>query len=179
MINFIEHSSEKYAPRTVANAASSDITFAFACDFKSGGEVLTKRSVLNHGKIYIPVNMSNQTIDYNRILSICKHMEGKTIGKSSLIINIAGNGIYTLKNYGITQYDSDFFIVRMIDEIENYGIKISKIKCGGQTGADESGAKAGLRLSIETEVLAPNGWKFRDINGIDISNEEQFKARFK
>ena len=27
-------------------------------------------------------------------------------------------------------------------------------------------------------ILAPKGWTFRDINGTDISNEQQFKARF-
>lgn len=38
--------------------------------------------------------------------------------------------------------------------------------------------KAAVRLGIPTLCLAPKGWKFRDINGVDISDETQFKARF-
>jgi hypothetical protein len=33
-------------------------------------------------------------------------------------------------------------------------------------------------LGIPTSILAPKGWKFRDVSGTDISNEQQFKARF-
>jgi hypothetical protein len=56
--------------------------------------------------------------------------------------------------------------------------QIESIRTGGQTGIDEAGAKAGINLSLPTTILAPKGWTFRDISGQDISNEQQFKARF-
>ena len=35
-----------------------------------------------------------------------------------------------------------------------------------------------MKLGIPTTILAPKGWKFRDITGKDISNEKQFKSIF-
>jgi hypothetical protein len=60
----------------------------------------------------------------------------------------------------------------------NLKTKIESIRTGGQTGFDEAGAKAAIKLGIPTMILAPKGWTFRDITGKDISNEKQFKARF-
>ena len=61
------------------------------------------------------------------------------------------------------------------DNLEN---QIVSIRTGGQTGIDEAGAKAGIKLQLPTTVLAPKGWTFRNIAGQDISNEQQFKSRF-
>lgn len=44
MIKFIQHSSPKYPPRTYENA-SADATIAFAFDFNTAGEKLTKDAV--------------------------------------------------------------------------------------------------------------------------------------
>ncbi len=80
-----------------------------------------------------------------------------------------------------TQEQCDYFTYKLLYEILNspkLETKIIGIRTGGQTGFDESGAKAGAKLNIPTLVLAPKYWKFRDINGIDISNEKLFKERF-
>jgi hypothetical protein len=69
-------------------------------------------------------------------------------------------------------------LIQEVNNHPNLKNKITSIRTGGQTGIDEAGAKAGLRLGIPTTVLAPKGWTFRDINSKDISNEKQFKDRF-
>lgn len=39
----LEHASPSYAPRTAVNAKTADATLAFAVDFNSAGERLTRR----------------------------------------------------------------------------------------------------------------------------------------
>ena len=41
-IKFLEDTSEGYGHRTYINAASADVTLAFAVDFTTGGEKCTK-----------------------------------------------------------------------------------------------------------------------------------------
>ena len=96
-------------------------------------------------------------------------------------LNIAGNGIYTMKGK-YTQEQVDDFTYELLNRVinsPNLKTKIESIRSGGQTGFDEAGTKAGIKLGLPTLTLAPKGWKFRDINGVDISNEQQFKKRFK
>lgn len=94
-------------------------------------------------------------------------------------LNIAGNGIYTLKNK-FSQEFCDEFVLKLLTKIceRSHKLKISHVRSGGQTGIDESGIKAAKKLNINSEVLAPKNWKFRDISGKDIYNEIEFKKRF-
>ena len=102
------------------------------------------------------------------------------IVKPSITLNIAGNGIYTMKGKYTQQQVDDFTydLLKAVVESPNLKNKIELLRTGGQTGFDEAGAKAAQRLGIKTLVLAPKGWVFRDITGKDISSEEQFKSRF-
>jgi hypothetical protein len=87
--------------------------------------------------------------------------------------------IYRLKDTFIKNQQSlDYFIYHFISLLIDSGLKINQIRTGGQSGADEAGAKAGIKLGIPTLVLAPNKWQFRDIDGKDIFNENAFKERF-
>lgn len=177
MINFIEHTKIGYAARTEQNIKNSDITLAFAIDFISAGEQLTKRLCLENNKYYSPIFIPN---DLTINLSLLRFVTGKVKQAGQLfdpIVNIAGNGIYTLKSMNFTQGDIDIYIYKYLSKIHEI-VPISKIVSGGQTGVDEAGLKAGLKLGIETECLAPKGWLYRDINHKDISNEFKFKARF-
>ena len=56
-------------------------------------------------------------------------------------------------------------------------INITDIRSGGQTGADESGLKAAVKLGIKAICLCPKGWRFR-IATEDISDKVLFKKRF-
>jgi hypothetical protein len=57
-------------------------------------------------------------------------------------------------------------------------VKVTLIRSGGQTGFDEAGIKAAVKLGIPALVHAPKNWLFRDIEGNDYTNEEVFKNRF-
>lgn len=174
-ILFQEEPTTGYRNRTIKNA-SADATIAIAVDFNSAGEKLTKTSVLNQGKQYIPLDFNDSSISKERvdkIVGMLNQVNAKTL-------NIAGNGIYTMKGR-FTQAQVDEFtydLLKAIIESPRLNNKIESIRSGGQTGFDEAGAKAAQRLGIKTIVLAPKGWTFRDENGQDISNEAAFKARF-
>jgi len=180
-INFQEEQSSGYVERTKKNA-SADATIHLGIDFTTAGEKLTKSSVQNQGKQYISLDVNNFSITPERvdkIVDMLNSVNAKTL-------NIAGNGIYTMKGK-YTQQQVDDFTYDLLNQVLNspkLTNKIVSIRSGGQTGFDEAGAKAGIKLGIPTLVLAPKGWAFRPINNIDISTattkdaEQQFKARF-
>lgn len=93
-------------------------------------------------------------------------------------INIAGNGIYTLSQHNITQIRVDEIVFNLIKYLIDNGCDVKVIRSGGQTGVDESGLKTGEKLGLKTICLAPKGWRFRGVNGKDISDEKLFKKRF-
>ena len=297
-LQFTEDPNTGYAARTRINA-SADATIAIAVDFDSAGERLTRSSVLNQNKKYIPIDANNLTVTPERVNKIVEQLNsinstelkvtanqamsykmsakdnltskdtstlelveqdlrtattrsfplgkigdiitfegrpqkyriigveqltkekvensewinqwsnkeqwtknyfkeilgGKTVHIGSyqttfekvneshsirISLNIAGNGIYTMKGK-YTQQQVDNFtydLLKAVTESPNLINKIESIRTGGQTGFDEAGAKAGIRLGIPTIILAPKGWKFRDVSGTDISNEQAFKVRF-
>ena len=178
MIKFEEHSKSDYPSRTRENAGA-DATIAIAMDFNTAGERLTKKSVLEQNKKYIPILLSKSEdilLDSNLVDSIVQQLN--EVNAKSL--NIAGNGIYTYKDK-FTQVQLDGYVqalIQTINEHPDLKNKIQSIRTGGQTGIDEAGAKAGVRLGIPTTVLAPKGYTFRNIHSKDISNEKEFKDRF-
>lgn len=182
-IVFEEDQTTGYRSRTIKNA-SADATIAIAVDFNSTGEKLTKSSVLNQGKLYLPVS-TNIFSSSNEVNMMAEKIVSQIIklGKNNITLNIAGNGLYSLKNtFPGGQKSVDNFTLELLTNIVNRlkenGVNISLLRTGGQTGFDEAGAKAGIKLGIPTKVLAPKGWAFRDINGKDIYDERQFKSRF-
>lgn len=174
-INFQEEQTSGYRNRTIKNA-SADATIAIAVDFNSAGEKLTKSSVEKQGKKYIGVNANSLEVTPERVNALVEALN-KVSAKT---LNIAGNGIYTMKGK-YTQQQVDDFTFNLLNAAlnsPNLKNKIVSIRTGGQTGFDESGAKAGIRLGIPTMILAPKGWTFRNIKGQDISSEKLFKERF-
>jgi hypothetical protein len=179
-INFQEEPTSGYRNRTIKNA-SADATIAIAYDFNSAGEKLTKSSVLNQNKKYLPVS-TDVFSSKNDVASTAGKIaqELNKLPNNEITLNIAGNGIYTLKGT-MSQSAADNFTLELLEEVQkrlNPEKKIVSLRTGGQTGFDEAGAKAGIKLGIPTTILAPKGWTFRNIAGQDISNEQQFKARF-
>lgn len=183
-IDFQEEPTSGYKNRTIKNA-SADATIALAYDFNSAGEKLTKSSVLNQNKKYIPLSIPKKTETSNINKADIRPMVTNIVDQLNSVnaktLNIAGNGIYTMKDAGWNQEEVDLMTYRILKDVTespNLKNKIVSIRTGGQTGFDEAGAKAGIKLGIPTIILAPKGWTFRNINGTDISNEQQFKARF-
>lgn len=172
MITFIEHEQTGYAMRTWDNARLSDLTVAIANDFSSAGEILTRKAA--YGK-YLGIEFDLLLTDINKAVhKVIMEM----IRRKAKSLNIAGNGIYSLKHL----CDQDFVDARLLlfftILILNYG-KDFDIRSGGQTGLDEAALKAGDFLNMPTTCLAPKHWMFRDINGRDIiGHEALFLKRF-
>ena len=185
MIIFETNEKPGYRDRTIQNA-SADVTIAFAHDFESAGEKLTKKAVLEQGKIYIPIkfeNLTNSTLFIRYVMSCREPITFSEKGQSGepITLNIAGNGLYTLRNSDInTQPMIDEIIYRFMDTLVKAikPVQIQQIRTGGQSGVDEAGAKAGVRLGIPTLVHAPNDWVYRDGEGNDHYGEDSFKKRF-
>lgn len=180
---FREHDDPSYVGRTKENA-SAHATIAIASNFGSAGERLTKKLVLDQGNIYIPIDIKNGLIITDEIVLFIVRELNKSIGTNILDnyihLNIAGNGIYTLKGQ-YTQDQLDEYTFTLLDKVFNHPdikVKVVLIRTGGQTGLDESGAKAGLKMGINTLIVCPKGWKYRDKFGNDIEDEILFKARF-
>lgn len=181
-VTFTHSPSQNYAKRTSENAAAADITIALAADFETAGEKCTKREALKVGN-YVKSGFENsdETIIndvYNQIVNqgLLKDKRGNL--KNGIVLNVAGNGIYTLVKYNYTQEQINERVQTIIKGLIDKGVAITKIISGGQTGVDEAGIVAGLNLGIPCEVHTTKGWRFRDINNKDIDNETAFKERF-
>ncbi len=175
-IEFIEDQNEGYAPRTKVNAGA-DVTIAFAVDFTTAGEKLTKRCVKEQRKLYIPITPNIFTLTSSVIKRVANKIR-EAVGDVEFTLNIAGNGLYTMRN----RYDQPIvnqYVTSFIKSLnEELGYKIKSIRSGGQTGFDEAGLMAAQSLDIKAICLAPKGWKFRNTFGQDISDEWLFKQRF-
>ncbi len=176
-IDFQEEATSGYRMRTIKNA-SADATFAFAIDFSTSGEKLTHSATVDQGKMYFPIPVSNLTQDKKDFIVSNAVAALNECGAKTL--NIAGNGIYTMKGKYTQQEVDDltFELLQAILTSPYLETKIELIRSGGQTGFDEAGAKAGVKLGIPTLILAPKGWGFRDMSGIDQYDEVAFKKRF-
>lgn len=178
MIKFLQHSSSKYPPRTFENA-SADATIAFAFDFNTPGERLTKEAVRTQSKIYIPISVSSiRDKDELKIKTVASILADNKVRS----LNIAGNQLATCYNFGYQQAQVDFTVHYFLSKVFSHPVfdptYLSLIRSGGQSGFDEAGLKAAVELNISALCLCPLGWKFNDINGNVICDEHRFKNRF-
>lgn len=171
MITFQEHEQTGYAMRTRENARLSDLTIAFAIDFTTPGEILTRKAA--YGK-YLAIDFNLLLTDINAVAStILKEMERRKVR----VLNVAGNGLYSLKHLCDQEFINDRLMLVFTIIILNYG-NYFDIRSGGQTGLDEAALVTGDFLNMPTTCLAPKHWMFRNINGKDICNQSLFLKRF-
>lgn len=78
-----EHTSSNYSPRTYYNAKSAELTLAFAMDFNTAGERLTRKASYPN---YLPLDLKEPWIDNAR--KIYKELNKR----NCTVLNIAGNG---------------------------------------------------------------------------------------
>lgn len=162
-----EDKDSGYTARTEINVRETDATIAIAIKFDSAGEKLTKAMALKHKKLYISVSPITGEISEKaeKIVGVLnKTFEGV---KHSILLNIAGNGIYTM-NGTMNQEQCDDFTYNLLQVIVRHPdlkIKIKLIRSGGQTGFDEAGIKAGIKLQIDTTAYYPKGYRIRDMKG--------------
>lgn len=164
----IEHKSESYAPRTYHNA-SQGVTLAIAIDFTTAGERLTHKAA--KGKI-VQIDYFN-TLDKlypaRAVYSLLKK-------NNCRVLNIAGNGIYTLQKKGVTQEQANQHVFDIVSLVHHHW-PIGRIVSGGQTGVDLAGLVAGCALDIETIGTWPKGFKMRFEDGKDVNmTEEKIKG---
>jgi hypothetical protein len=180
VIHIEEHNSTSYAPRTYVNAHSADVTIAFAMDFHTKGEECTKKAA---GDRLISVTLGmgpREAADYivQEIERLLPSFSRKTKEDDrSIWVNIAGNGIYTLSKYGLTQEYLNAKITTILMLVSEK-IFISLIRSGGQTGVDEAGLIAALCLKIPCIGLYPKGFKQRNKEGQDfVNHKDALKSR--
>lgn len=171
-----EDKDSGYGPRTEINARETDVTFAIATNFESAGEKLTKSMALKHNKVYIPVSPFGDVVE--KADKIVEKLNANFAGKHYVTFNIAGNGIATLKG-ALTQEQCDDFTYKLLFAIVNHSnlkTKVKLIRSGGQTGFDEAGLKAGIKLKIDTTAYYPRGYRIRDLESDKTqTREEVFK----
>lgn len=153
----VEHPSPNYGPRTKHNADAAGLTVAIASDFTTAGEKLTAR--VAEGK-YLGIPLDVASINAGtRIAKAMRALETTTL-------NVAGNGIYTLDQRGITQSKINQHVYEAIKTAHEL-LPITKVVTGGQTGVDIAGAVAARALGIPVEVTMPKGLKQRGVDGVD------------
>jgi hypothetical protein len=159
MIKIREHKSSSYAPRTYHNA-SQGVTLAIAADFTTAGEKLTTKAAA--GKI-VHIDAKNFAEEW---LAGARQLFAMLRKHDSRVVNVAGNGIYTLTKYEITQVMMNDYVRRVLHQVDQHW-KLDKVVSGGQTGADLAGLIAAAKIGIECEGMWPAGYKMRFEDGVD------------
>lgn len=173
-IVYIESPKSDYKTRTEQNVLETDGTLAIAIDPNSFGEILTHKLCIKHNKPYLMIDLSSKDFHFeNESVEIIAWIVNNNIEN----LNVAGNSLYTFaKKYPkITQYKIDQIVFLLFKGAD---LILKNIQSGGQTGIDESAIKIAIIARIPSKIICPKGWKFRDIKGQDISNEQLFKERF-
>ena len=149
----IAHSKATYPPRTYHNAKTADLTVAFAEDFSSKGEQLTETAA--DGK-YLHISLDMSPIEAARLLfAECRKRGVK-------VLNIAGNGIYTLKDYGWRQEHLNLWMYKVLELVHKHW-PLKKVISGGQTGVDFAGGVAAELLGIDSEMTFPKDFLQRTL----------------
>lgn len=153
-----EHTSSSYAPRTYHNA-SQGCTLAIATDFTTAGEKLTHKAA--KGKIVQIPYGEDTIIAARKLYVLLKKYNCK-------VLNVAGNGIYTLSKKGVSQKAANQYVYDIVSLVHKHW-PLEMIVSGGQTGMDIAGLVAGCALDIETIGTWPKGLIMRFEDGKDVS----------
>lgn len=170
MIELLCHKSSSYAPRTYHNA-SQGVTLAIAADHNTAGERLTQKAAAKNGIVmldacnfykYYVVRGDEQPMWIHAARELYSKLK-----KSNLkVVNVAGNGIYTLDKFGITQIDMNDMVRQVLFLVDQHW-KLDKVVSGGQTGADLAGLIASAKIGIPCTGMWPAGFKMRFSDGLD------------
>jgi hypothetical protein len=165
MIEILEHSSSSYGPRTYANAHNSDVTIALAVDYTTAGERLTHKAA---GEKYLKLDPVEPAIANAR--KLWRHLKHNCYKPA--IINVAGNGIYTLHKHGWDQQQINNYLLDILHLVSEHMV-LGKIISGGQTGVDIAGGWAAVKLGIDCTLTLPEGFKQRHEDGIDVCHTRE------
>lgn len=159
-LTVLEHRLANYPPRTYDNAMQADLTVAFALDFNTAGERLTKKAA---GFRYTWISLTSDT------QSAADKLAGALREHGVRTLNIAGNGIYSLEPKGWPQSRVDAFVFTVLTKaIAQW--PITKVISGGQTGVDLAGVTAAHALGIPAVALLPKGFLQRGLDNKDCAH---------
>lgn len=164
-LELLESHSESYGPRTYYNARSSDLTIAYAVNFNTSGEILTEKA--SNGRI-LQIDVTspfNHLIAAREIYKAVKSSEAR-------VLNIAGNGLYTFRLYGLNQELINKYVYLTLKPIYDH-CGIDLIRSGGQTGADLAGIISGLLLGVHVIAMFPKGYRQRLDDGMDVKQSRE------
>lgn len=154
------HSSYSYVPRTGENARGADVTVAFAVDFNTAGERLTKREA---GSRYIGIPFGSDVAQASaKLVSFIREKGAQTL-------NIAGNGIYTLAEHGVTQAKANQWVYDVLSQVVSQ-VKLTSVRSGGQTGIDQAGLVAAIALKLPALGLYPASFRRRNAQGNEVTS---------
>lgn len=169
-LRICEHPSPKYAPRTEHNAKSAGLTVAFALDFSTMGERLTRRVA---GEKYLAIDLNMESIQAARELYKAMRRHGATS------LNVAGNGLYTLQAKGWSQARVDRYVFAVLGKVAEH-LPLKLVVSGGQTGVDIAGITAAHALGITAVATLPKGFVQRDAAGKDsVHTREEIESQVK
>jgi hypothetical protein len=160
-LTLLEDSSPEYKPRTLRNARDADVTVAFAVDFGTHGEKLTRKAA---GPRYVPVAFGIDVAEAaSKLMDFVQQRRGRTL-------NVAGNGIYTLKEHNVSQDFANQWVFEVLRLVARDN-SLSYVRSGGQTGIDTAGLVAALALNIPAIGLYPKGFRTRGVDKRDVNND--------
>lgn len=154
------HFSSHYRPRTIINAESADLTVAFALDYTSAGERLTRSASKDR---YLAIPLDGNPLEASREL----YRALRTHNASSL--NIAGNGLATLAKFDWDQQRANQWVYDVLSPVVEHW-PLALVRSGGQTGADLAGLVAAHALGVDVIALLPKGLLQRHADGVDVRN---------
>ena len=153
------HPDYSYVPRTKENAHGADVTVAFAVDFTTAGERLTKREA---GARYIGIPFGSD------VAAAAEALEGFIVARNGSTLNVAGNGIYTMAEHGVSQARCNEWVYEVLAKVVARRT-LTLIRSGGQTGIDQAGLVAALALGIPALGLFPKSFRQRNAKGIETT----------
>lgn len=164
MLEIVAHSSRAYPPRTYENAWAASLTVALALDFSTAGERLTKKAA---GERYLALPIGQGALTSARQL----YARLRDDGKSAPVLNIAGNGIYSLAGAGWTQAAVNLHLYEILSRVHSHW-PLGQVISGGQTGVDLAGGIAGHALGVPVRMTLPAGFLQRGLDHRDASRSE-------
>jgi len=166
MLKILEHSSSAYSPRTYHNAKTADLTIALAEDYSTAGEKLTHKAAGEDKYLALPLyGDTKDPIQAARVLY--KVLRDRNLKEP--VLNVAGNGIYTLDKKGWTQDAANLHLLLLLSKVHQHW-PLKQVVSGGQTGIDLAGIVAAYALGIDAVATLPNGFIQRGPDKRDVTH---------
>ena len=161
-LKVVAHPAGSYPPRTRYNASLADLTVAFAIDFSSPGERLTRTAAASR---YVAIHFSDgPAAGAATLISALRDHQCRTL-------NVAGHSLQTLLRHGVSESACNEYVHRVLSEALKVW-PVGRVVSGGQTGVDLAGAVSASVLGIEAELTLPAGFLQRDAQGRDAQHTE-------